>query len=142
MIIMLFLALVLFTVYFIHTFHYSRHWMENFEVTLAFSEEQAGEGDTLFLYETAVNKKKMGLPIMCVKFLASRFLQFEGAESGTVSDHFYRNDVMSVGGFEKVRRKLKFTCKVMICSAVIRLSRKFRWKFRFWYTRPVWIFEN
>ena len=39
--------------------------MENFEVTLAFSEEQAGEGDTLFLYETAVNKKKMGLPIMC-----------------------------------------------------------------------------
>ena len=111
MIIMLFLALVLFTVYFIHTFHYSRHWMENFEVTLAFSEEQAGEGDTLFLYETAVNKKKMGLPIMCVKFLASRFLQFEGAESGTVSDHFYRNDVMSVDGFEKVRRKLKFTCK-------------------------------
>lgn len=56
MIIMLFLALVLFIVYFIHTFHYSRHWMENFEVTLAFSEEQAGEGDTLFLYETAVNK--------------------------------------------------------------------------------------
>lgn len=111
MIIMLFLALVLFIVYFIHTFHYSRHWMENFEVTLAFSEEQAGEGDTLFLYETAVNKKKMGLPIMCVKFLASRFLQFEGAESGTVSDHFYRNDVMSVDGFEKVRRKLKFTCK-------------------------------
>ena len=49
MIIMLFLALVLFTVYFIHTFHYSRHWMENFEVTLAFSEEQAGGGDTLFL---------------------------------------------------------------------------------------------
>lgn len=38
MIIMLFLALVLFIVYFIHTFHYSRHWMENFEVTLAFSE--------------------------------------------------------------------------------------------------------
>ena len=108
---MLFLALVLFTVYFIHTFHYSRHWMENFEVTLAFSEEQAGEGDTLFLYETAVNKKKMGLPIMCVKFLASRFLQFEGAESGTVSDHFYRNDVMSVDGFEKVRRTLKFICK-------------------------------
>ena len=49
----------------------------------------------------------MGLPIMCVKFLASRFLQFEGAESGTVSDHFYRNDVMSVDGFEKVQPKIK-----------------------------------
>lgn len=109
--IMLFLALVLFTVLFHSYVSLQQTLWENFEVTLAFSEEQAGEGDTLFLYETVVNKKKMGLPIMCVKFLASRFLQFEGAESGTVSDHFYRNDVMSVDGFEKVRRKLKFTCK-------------------------------
>ena len=49
MIIMLFLALVLFTVYFIHTFHYSRHWMENFEVTLAFSEEQAERAIRCFI---------------------------------------------------------------------------------------------
>lgn len=82
---------------------------------------------------------------MCVKFLSSRFLQFEGAESGTVSDHFYRNDVMSVDGFEKVRRKLKFTCKKrgfyqiqeaelvsydLFCP-VIRLSTKFRGSFAF-----------
>lgn len=108
---MFFLALILFLVYLVMTLHYKRHWMENFEVDVTFSEEQAGVGDTLFLYETAINKKKMKLPTVCVKFGASKYLRFEDADSGTVSDHFYRNDVMSVDGFEKVRRKLKFTCK-------------------------------
>lgn len=98
-------------IYFVITGHYQKHWMEDFEVTLKFSEEQAGEGDSLFLYETAVNKKKMNLPTICVKFATAKHLAFEGQESGTVSDHFYRNDVMSVDGFQKVRRKLRFTCK-------------------------------
>lgn len=111
MIVMLILALVLFLLYGAKTLHYKKHWMENFEVELAFSEEQAGVGDTLYLYETAVNKKKMKIPAICVKFAASRYLCFEDMESGTVSDHFYRNDVMSVDGFQKIRRKLRFTCK-------------------------------
>lgn len=111
MILMFLLALVLFLVYLVNTLYYKRHWMEHFEVEVAFSEEQAGVGDTLFLYETAINKKKMKLPTVCVKFGASRYLRFEDDDSGSVSDHFYRNDVMSVDGFEKVRRKLRFTCK-------------------------------
>lgn len=105
------LALVLVFVYLVMTGHYQKHWMEDFEVKLNFSEEQAGVGDSLFLYETAVNKKKMNLPAVCVKFGTSKHLAFEGQESGTVSDHFYRNDVMSVDGFQKVCRKLRFTCK-------------------------------
>ncbi len=111
MILILLLPLVLFLVYLANTFHYKRHWKENFEVQVAFSEDQAGVGDTLFLYETAINKKKMKLPAICVKFRTSKYLRFEDTESGTVSDYFYRNDVMSVDGFEKVRRKLRFTCK-------------------------------
>lgn len=111
MIVMLILALVLFLLYWIKTLHYKKYWKENFQVEIAFSEDQAGEGDSLFLFETAVNKKKMKLPAICVKFAASRYLCFEDMESGTVSDHFYRNDVMSVEGFQKVRRKLRFTCK-------------------------------
>ena len=104
-------ALTLVLIYLVITGHYQKHWMEDFNVTLRFSEEQAGVGDSLFLYETAVNKKKMNLPAVCVKFGTSKHLAFEGQESGTVSDHFYRNDVMSVDGFQKVRRKLRFTCK-------------------------------
>lgn len=111
MIILLVFALILVLIYFVMTSHYQKHWMEDFEVELSFSEEQAGVGDSLFLYETAINKKKMKLPAVCVKFGTSKHLVFDGEESGTVSDHFYRNDVMSVDGFQKVRRKLRFTCK-------------------------------
>lgn len=103
-----FIALI---VYLLHTYHYSRHWSRDFNVSIDFSEEQAGEGDELFLYETAVNNKKMRLPTICVKFGTAKDLSFSDAQSGTVSDHFYRNDVMSVDSFQKVRRKLRFTCK-------------------------------
>lgn len=103
--------LLAFIVYLAHTYHYSRHWSRNFDLMIDFSEEQAGEGDELFLYETAVNNKKMRLPSICVKFGTAKELSFSDAESGTVSDHFYRNDVMSVDSFQKVRRKLRFQCK-------------------------------
>jgi hypothetical protein len=110
-IIVLILAVVLCALYAVWTFHYRKHWKENFQVELCFSEEQAGVGDTLFLYETAINKKKMKIPTICVKFGASKELAFEDMEHGTVSDQYYRNDVMSVDSFQKVRRKLKLTCK-------------------------------
>lgn len=102
---------IVFIVYLVHTYYYSRHWSRDFDLIIDFSEEQAGEGDELFLYETAINNKKMRLPSICVKFGTARELCFSDAESGTVSDHFYRNDVMSVDRFQKVRRKLRFQCK-------------------------------
>lgn len=111
MIYLLVAALIPLTCYGILTRYYEKHWMENFEVNVAFSEEEAGVGDSLYLYETATNKKKMKLPMLCVKFATSRFLAFEDETQGTVSDYFYRNDVMNIDGFQKVRRKLCFTCK-------------------------------
>lgn len=111
MIIIIPLALIVFAAYVVHTYYYSRHWSTDFQLTLDFSEDYAGEGDELFLYETAVNNKKMRLPAICVKFQTAKELAFFDAGSGTVSDKFYRNDVMSVDGFQKVRRKLRFTCK-------------------------------
>lgn len=89
---------------------YERDWAKNFELDVAFSEEQAGEGDTLYLYEVMTNNKKRILPAVCVKFRTSRYLVFEDLQGGTVSDYYYRNDVISVRGYEKVRRKLAFRC--------------------------------
>ncbi len=111
MIVIFFVGLLVFSLYQGQAHYYRKRWKDNFEVELGFSEEQAGVGDSLYLYETAVNNKKMGLPVICVKFSASKYLHFEDEGSGTVSDYFYRNDVMSVEGFQKVRRKLRFTCK-------------------------------
>lgn len=90
---------------------YESEWTKNFELELSFSEEQAAEGDYLYLYEVITNNKKRILPAVCVKFRTSRYLAFEDMQGGTISDYFYRNDVISVRGFEKVRRKLRFRCK-------------------------------
>lgn len=90
---------------------YEAQWAKNLSLDISFSEEQAGEGDTLYLYETIVNDKERILPSLCVKFKTSRYLVFDDSEGSSVSDYFYRNDVMSVGGFEKVRRKLRFRCE-------------------------------
>lgn len=89
---------------------YGKKWISDFELNVSFSEEQAAEGDTLYLYETITNRKKMILPAVCVKFKASRYLHFEDMASGTVSDYYYRNEVLSVHAFEQVRRKLKVKC--------------------------------
>lgn len=111
MIVILFAGLIVFCLYQGQAYFYRKRWKDNFAVKVEFSEEQAGVGEQLYLCETAVNQKKMKLPVICVKFRTSKYLSFEEEESGTVSDYFYRNDVMSVDGFQKVRRKLRFTCK-------------------------------
>lgn len=114
MIVMVFAAilvtLICFGVTVIMGIKYERRWMKNLSVDVSFSEEQAGEGDSLWLYETITNEKDMILPALCVKFKTSRYLKFEDMDGGSVSDYFYRNDVISVRGFEQVRRKLKLTC--------------------------------
>lgn len=89
---------------------YGKQWFQNFGVEVAFSEEQVGEGDTVYLYETVTNDKDMILPAVCVKFKTSRHLSFGDLVGGAVSDYFYRNDVLSVREYEKVRRKLKCKC--------------------------------
>ncbi len=94
----------------IQSSRYEKRWFRNFDVEISFSEEQVGEGDTVYLYETVTNDKDMILPAVCVKFKTSRHLSFGDLVGGAVSDYFYRNDVLSIRGYEKVRRKLKCKC--------------------------------
>ena len=79
MIVIFFVGLLVFSLYQGQAHYYRKRWKDNFEVELGFSEEQAGVGDSLYLYETAVNNKKMGLPVICVKFSASKYLHFDTA---------------------------------------------------------------
>ena len=91
-------------------YQYEKKWTKDFELEISYSQEQAGEGDTLWLYEVITNNKEMILPAVSVRFKTSKFLKFEDMDSGSVSDYFYRNDVISVRGYEQVRRKLRIKC--------------------------------
>lgn len=89
---------------------FGKTWKEGFGVELSFSQEQAAEGEPMYLFETIMNDKKQALPAVSVKFKTSRYLKFADEAGGMVSDYYYRNDVLSVQGYEKVRRSCRFVC--------------------------------
>lgn len=91
---------------------YVRHWDKNLTVTLEFSEESVTRGDTCVLCEKVENRKLLPLPVLKVKFQVSRYLQFEGAgRESSVTDQYYRNDVLSIRPYMRHTRRLPFLCQ-------------------------------
>ena len=70
------------------------------------------EGEECELCERVENRKLLPLPALKVKFQVSRELQFEDEEGvSSVTDQYYRNDVLSVRPFMRHVRRLRFRCK-------------------------------
>jgi uncharacterized protein (DUF58 family) len=89
---------------------YKLYWNSNLDVHINLSEEYAIEGEQLILYETVRNKKILPLPIIKVKFMTSRYLSFLDTNNSNVTDHYYRNDLMSIMMYQKLTRTLTFVC--------------------------------
>lgn len=87
---------------------YERLWNKNLHVDLEFGKEHIFEGDSGNLYEIVVNRKRLPLSMLKVKFQTSRNLLFDDCEGSRTTDQFYRNDVFQVGGGEKLTRTLTF----------------------------------
>ena len=91
---------------------YCRYWDKNLSVSLEFSRKAAVEGEECELCERVENRKLLPLPALKVKFQVSRELQFEDEEGvSSVTDQYYRNDVLSVRPFMRHVRRLRFRCK-------------------------------
>lgn len=91
---------------------FARYWDRNLSVSLKFMEESVVQGDTCVLSEQVENAKLLPIPAMKVKFQVSRQLQFEEkGGSGSVTDQYYRNDVLSIRPYMRHVRKLPFLCK-------------------------------
>ena len=91
---------------------YRRYWDKDLFVTMEFSEESATEGDKCELQELVENDKFLPLPALKVKFQVSRWLQFENMDKGSsVTDQYYRNDVLSIKPYMRHVRRLPFLCK-------------------------------
>lgn len=91
---------------------YCRFWDKNLSVSLEFSRKAAVEGEECELCERVENRKLLPLPALKVKFQVSRELQFEDEEGvSSVTDQYYRNDVLSVRPFMRHVRRLRFRCK-------------------------------
>lgn len=89
---------------------YLHFWNRNLSVDLEFSDDKAVEGDEIELIETVANQKLLPLPILKLKFTASRYFSFLDTQSTEVTDNYYRNDIVSVMMYQKLTRKLPFLC--------------------------------
>jgi uncharacterized protein (DUF58 family) len=102
--------LILLLCVFLQGLIYKKRWHKNIGLSLHFSAPVATEGERLFLIETVENQKFLPLPWLSVKFQMSRHLLFEDRENAQISDDFYRNDLFNLRTYQRVTRKLRFTC--------------------------------
>jgi uncharacterized protein (DUF58 family) len=96
--------------YFLQDYLYKNYWKRKLNVDISFSRDSAVEGEGLSLVETITNRKLLPLPLLQVKFMASRFLEFADSDNSQVSDNYYRNDIVSVMMYQKLTKTLDFTC--------------------------------
>lgn len=95
-------------VYLIQQKIYRRMWDKSLDVSISFPEEYIEEGEMSALIEVVNNNKFLPLPVFHVKFAAPRSFRFSNQENASVTDLYYRNDVFSVMGNQKITRQLDF----------------------------------
>lgn len=97
--------------YLIQRWIYERYWCRGLTARLAFQTKSAVEGEDALLLEQVENRKALPLPMVKVKFQVSRNLRFADEGEGSVTDQYYRNDILSLSARQRVIRRLPFTCK-------------------------------
>ena len=105
-IIVLFLAII---IYMLQLYFYKRDWAKGLSVDISYSREDACVGDQVELIETITNEKALPLPVLSVKFKSSKTFVYDDMNNAAISDHYYRNDIFSVSGNQKIVRKQVFT---------------------------------
>ncbi|MBR5712145.1 MAG: DUF58 domain-containing protein [Lachnospiraceae bacterium] len=92
--------------YLLAKWFYAKNWKKNLGFSLEFSQETAHEGEWVSLEEVITNNKAMPLPALKVKFQLSRYMQIENMDMKNVTDHYYRNDLFSIGEYKRVIRRI------------------------------------
>ena len=99
---------VMILLYSIQSHLYRKYWNMGLDIRLAFSKDTANIGEQVVLTEVIENRKALPMPILHVKFRTARTFIFEDNENAQTTDHYYRNDVFSILGKQKVTRQLPF----------------------------------
>jgi uncharacterized protein (DUF58 family) len=86
---------------------YERFWQRGLSVEMDFSARSGVEGSSLDLTETITSRKALPLPWLTVKFQVSRHLGFEDSPHAAVTDDYYRQDLFSLGAYQRIRRTLR-----------------------------------
>ncbi|MDO5572859.1 MAG: DUF58 domain-containing protein [bacterium] len=115
----LFIALLVAAVlYYLQYKLYSRMWSRNLQITIDFQQHIVEAGERNVLIETIENQKWLPLPILQIKFAATKTFLFPKEETSAVTDQYYRNEFFSVLSYQKIVRELPFLCSKRGCYSV------------------------
>ena len=90
------------------TKYYSNNWKKGLSAALSFSKGRVNEGDDLELIEVIENAKWLPIPHLHVKFMTASSFIFENSDNCAVTDHYYRNDIFTLIGYQTTKRTLAF----------------------------------
>ena len=99
-----------FLIYLCQKWLYITQWNKGLTADFSYLEKAVNEGETAHMKEVLVNRKRLPLFALQVKFAVSPFFRFDHMENTVTTDRNYRNDIYVLNGFEQVTRTLPFTC--------------------------------
>ncbi len=115
LLIALLIAVVLF---FVQDKIYAYLWDRHLKISLEFKHHIVDSGDQNVLIETIENQKWLPLPILQVKFAASKSFLFQKEEMAAVTDQYYRNEFFSILSYQRIVRELPFICSQRGCFSI------------------------
>ena len=105
------LLLLLAFIFWLQRFIYNRFWSRNLDVQLIFSAKTGTEGGKIMLTEQITSRKPLPLPWLTVKFQVSRYLLFPDNIHASITDDYYREDLFSIGMYQRISRTLPVLLK-------------------------------
>ncbi len=104
------LIIILSLIFIVENTYYHYHALDNLDLKVFFSKDVANFGEDIELIEVAVNKKRLPLPFIILKFESPRGLDFYDMTNVSASDHLYREDMLSMKPWSKHTRRIKVQC--------------------------------
>jgi uncharacterized protein (DUF58 family) len=95
--------------YYLYQLYFSSHWLRGLEAQLAFG-KNVTEGDSTELTEVIINRKKMHIPFLEVRFQTARGLGITGGKNVSESDRVNVVDVFCPGRYERITRTIPVSC--------------------------------
>ncbi|MCQ2533564.1 MAG: DUF58 domain-containing protein [Clostridia bacterium] len=90
---------------------YMKHALRKLDIDVHFSQEVANFGDTIDVVEIAQNNKRLPLPFLILKFETPLAIKFLDMTNVTITDNFYREDMLTMGAHSRHTRKIKVNCQ-------------------------------
>ena len=101
---------------------YKKRAFSSLDVSVHFSASIVSCGDHVTITESIANRKALPLPWVILKFEASRGLDFLDMTNTSKSDHYYREDLLSLGMWQRHDRHIRVHCSRRGYFRFVRLA--------------------